>query len=90
MSSNHVHGEVYSLQQYVIKFVSNLRQIRGFPCVLRFPPPINLAFTIFKDWSQLFFGSWRNNLNQVVHIVYPALSKGVYTLIEIISNETKK
>jgi hypothetical protein len=22
-----------------------------------------------KDWSQFFFGSWRNNLNQVVHTV---------------------
>ena len=26
MSSNHVHGKVYSIQQYVIKFVSDLRQ----------------------------------------------------------------
>ena len=30
MSSNPANGEVYSIQQYVIKFVSNLRQI-GFP-----------------------------------------------------------
>jgi hypothetical protein len=22
-----------------------------------------------KDWSQFVFGSWRNNLNQVVHTV---------------------
>ena len=89
MSSNPVHGEVYSIQHYVIKFVSDLRQIRGFLSV-RFPPLINLAFTIFKDLSQFLFGSWRNNLNQVVHTVYPALRKGVYNLIEIISNEPKK
>jgi len=37
--SNPVHGEVYSIQQYVIKFVSDLRQAGGF---LRFPPSKNL------------------------------------------------
>jgi hypothetical protein len=26
----------------------------------------------FKDWSQFLFGSWRNNLNQVVHNWWPA------------------
>jgi hypothetical protein len=30
VSSNPVHGDVYSIQQYVIKFVSDLRQISGF------------------------------------------------------------
>ena len=34
VSSNPVHGEVYSMQQYVIKFVSDLQQVSGF---LRFP-----------------------------------------------------
>jgi hypothetical protein len=28
--SNPVHGEVYSIQHYIIKFVSDLRQISGF------------------------------------------------------------
>jgi hypothetical protein len=37
VSSNPVHGEVRSTQHYVIKFVSNLRQIGGFLLVLRFP-----------------------------------------------------
>ena len=27
VSSNSVHGEVYSIQHYVIKFVSDLRQV---------------------------------------------------------------
>ena len=40
MRSNPVHGEVYSIQQYVIKFVCDLRQVSGFLCVLRFPPSI--------------------------------------------------
>jgi hypothetical protein len=30
VSSNPVHGEVYSIQNYVIKFVSDLRQVGGF------------------------------------------------------------
>ena len=29
VSSNPVHGEVYSIQRYVIKFVNELRQVGG-------------------------------------------------------------
>ena len=39
-------GEVYSIQQYVIKFASDLRQVGSFLRVLRFPPPIKLTTTI--------------------------------------------
>jgi hypothetical protein len=35
-------GEVCSIQHYVIKFVSDLRQVCGFLWVLMFPPPIKL------------------------------------------------
>ena len=38
VSSNPVHGEVYSIQHYVIKFVSDLRQVSGFLWVLCIPP----------------------------------------------------
>jgi hypothetical protein len=30
VSSNHAHGEVYTIQHYVIKFISDLRQVCGF------------------------------------------------------------
>jgi len=30
VSSNPVHGELYWIQHYVIKFVSDLRQVHGF------------------------------------------------------------
>jgi hypothetical protein len=40
VSSNPIHGEVYSIQHYVIKLVSDLRQVGGFLRVLRFPPLI--------------------------------------------------
>ena len=39
-------GEVCSIQHYVIKFVSDLRQVGGFLLVLRFLPPIKLTATI--------------------------------------------
>ena len=41
--SNLAHGEVYSKQHYVIKFVSDFRRVGGF---LRFAPPIELTATI--------------------------------------------
>ena len=46
VSLNPAHGEVYSIQHYVIKFVSDLRQVDGFLRVLRFPPTIKLTATI--------------------------------------------
>ena len=46
VSSNPVHGEVYSIQHYVIKFDSDLRQVGGFLLVLRCPRPMKLIATI--------------------------------------------
>ena len=46
VSFNYAHGEVYSMQHYVIKFVSDLLQVSGFVLVLRFPPSIKLTATI--------------------------------------------
>ena len=46
VSSNPIHGEVYSIQHNVIKFVSDLRQVGDFYRVLQFPPPIKLTTTI--------------------------------------------
>jgi hypothetical protein len=46
VSSNPAHGEVESMQFYVIKFVSDLQQVSGFRRVLQFPPPIKLTATI--------------------------------------------
>jgi len=46
VSSIPVHHEVYSIQHYVMKFVSNFRQVCGFLRVLRFPPPIQMTSAI--------------------------------------------
>ena len=42
--------EEYSIQHYVIKFVSDLRQIGCFLWVLRFNPPIRLTATILLKY----------------------------------------
>ena len=41
--SNSAHGKVHSIQHYVEKKFSDLRQFRCFLWVLRFPPPIKLT-----------------------------------------------
>ena len=43
VSSNPAQGYVYSIQHYVIKFVSDLRKVGGYLRLLRFPPPIKLT-----------------------------------------------
>ena len=45
-SLNPIHAEVYSIPHYVIKFVTDLRQVGSFLLVLRFPPTIKLTTTI--------------------------------------------
>ena len=43
LSSNPTHGEVYLIQHYVIKFVSDMQEVCSF---LRLPSPIKLTATI--------------------------------------------
>jgi hypothetical protein len=46
VSSNPVHDEVYTIQHYMIKFVSHLRQVCGFLQELWFRPAIKLTAMI--------------------------------------------
>ena len=59
VSSNPVHGEVCSTQHYVIKFVSDLRQVGGF---LRSPPRMLIINTIFRlvGWFMVFNATFNN------------------------------
>ena len=43
VSSNPAHGEMYSIQHYLIKFDSDLWQVGGFPRLLRFVSSTNKA-----------------------------------------------
>ena len=46
VSSNPAHARCTQYSHYAIEFVSDLRQVSGFPWVLWFPPPIKLTATI--------------------------------------------
>ena len=46
VSSNQAHGEMFSIQLYVIKSLSDLQQAYGFHRILMFPLPIKLNATI--------------------------------------------
>ena len=46
VSLNPVHGDVYSIQHYVIAYVRGLRQVCRFFLVLWFSPPIKLTATV--------------------------------------------
>jgi hypothetical protein len=47
VSSNSTHGELYSIQWHVIKFVSDLWQVGGFLRLLRLPSSIKLTAAIY-------------------------------------------
>ena len=46
VSSNSAYSELYSIQHYVITFVSDLRKVDGFLWVFGLPLPIKLTATI--------------------------------------------
>jgi hypothetical protein len=57
VSSNPSIGKMYSIQQYAIKFVSDLRQVGGFLRALWVPPPIKLTAKKLK-----YCWKWRNTI----------------------------
>ena len=46
LSSNPAHGEVYLIQHYMIRFVSDMWQVSGIFLGLGCPPPITLTTMI--------------------------------------------
>ena len=62
MSSNPVHDEVYSIQQYTIKFVSDLRQVGSFLRVLRFLRFTNKTYR--QDLTELLLKVALNTISQ--------------------------
>jgi hypothetical protein len=61
VSSNPVHAEVYSIQHYVIKFVSDLWQISGFLWVLQF---LSTNKTDCHDITEILLKVALNTINQ--------------------------
>jgi hypothetical protein len=62
VGSSPVDWEVYSIQHYVIKFVSDLRQVGGFLRVLLFPPPIKIDR---HDITEILLKVALNTINQI-------------------------
>ena len=73
-------------QHYVIKFVSDLRQVGGFLRVLRFPPPIKLTvkhqqtyratalvFTFLLLYLHMYYSHWNVFYKQQYSMVTPVL-----------------
>jgi hypothetical protein len=57
---NGIYNSNYKYMQYV--FVANVK-------INCYEPLYNKHLIFIKDWSQFFFGSWRNKLKNVVHTV---------------------
>jgi hypothetical protein len=66
VSSNHDHGEVCSIQHYVIKFVSDLPQVFDFLGVLRW------TITNIVDSGAKHYNS---NLEMIVQVFFHTLEK---------------
>ena len=61
VSSNHVHGEVYSIQHYVLNLSVTLRHVGDFLRILRFPPLIK---TDRHDITEILLKVALNTINQ--------------------------
>ena len=55
---------------YVMKFVSDLRQVGGIHRVLRFPPPIKLTTT---NITEILLQVTLNNINQPILSIYSVI-----------------
>jgi hypothetical protein len=67
MSSHPAHGEVYSVQHYLIKIFNDFWQVSGFLWVLLFPPPINSPPQYI--WNIVESGVKRHNLNPINYCI---------------------
>jgi hypothetical protein len=63
VSSNPVHGELYSIQHYVIKYVSDLWQVNGFLLVLRY---FSTNKTDHHDITEILLKVPLNTINQPI------------------------
>ena len=77
VSSNPVHGEVYLIQHYVIKFVSDLRQVDGFQRVTG-TPVSSTNKTDQYNWNIVESGIKHHKLN--ISKIYNLTSEVVITL----------
>ena len=85
VSSNRAHGEVYSIQHYVIKlikFVSDLRRVGGFLRVLRFPPLAYALFQLLTIGQEFLKKNFNRNL-QLPNVLYLWLFRCEVDILDI-------
>jgi hypothetical protein len=68
--SNPAHDEGHSIQQYVIKFVSDLRHVGGFLRVLRCLPSIQKLYDFCDISPQLIYLSSNLVINTLLYSIY--------------------
>ena len=88
VSLNPDDGEVYSIQHYVIKFISDLRQVGGFLRVLLFSPPIKLTSTISEILLKMVFYTTILTLYSLSPHLYLHVSFLFYLSQQILFSET--
>jgi len=87
VSSNPSHGKVYSIQHYLIKFVSHLRQAGGF---LRVLPVSSTNKTDRHDITEILLKVALNTITLISSIIsYHNLLSGFYERIYLISTLDK-
>jgi hypothetical protein len=79
VSLNTVHGEVYSIQQYVTKFVSDMRQVSGFLRILQFPPPDSCVVLKICSMCDYRGKSWHRELWQGYKLTVAQLVIKIYS-----------
>ena len=65
-SSNSPSTEVFSIQHYVIKFVSDLQRDDGFLGILRFSPPIKLTDITEIVLKVMLSTMYQHNMQQAI------------------------
>jgi hypothetical protein len=83
-------GEVYSIQHYVIKFVSYLRQVGSFIWALRFPPPIKVALSTINQTNQTINDEYGVSIRNIVSYMSSSISTiRRYELLYVVIETTK-
>ena len=81
VSLNPTHGEVYSIQHYEIKFVSDLQQIGGFLRVLLFPLPIKVST---YDITEILLKVALHNINYKPQTILKLFAWIIYNLSSLL------
>ena len=79
MRSNTAHGEMYSIQLYVIKFVSDLLKVGGFLQVFWFPP----NKTDYHDITKILLKVALNATTLTLLILLGRLLQGSFSSVRV-------